>query len=259
MNSVDIGILVILSLSSLIGLFRGFTREVLGMFTWLGAAVLAYLTLSVFSGFTKQYITNPMMADIITGVVLFILYLIVFSIVSSFIAATVHSSALGGVDRALGFSFGIIRGVVFLLIAEVVISSFIPRTHQPQAIQTARFAPMIRSGGDALFRTLPGHWQQYIIAQITKSLEAAKVAESVIQQSGTPAAPNTTPPLPLGQTPAPTPTPQQQSLLKQEEDTEKTAESLANLKPQSVPSKTHDGEYDNRQRREMERLFQTTE
>ncbi len=248
MNSVDIGILVTLALSALIGLMRGFTREVLGMFTWLGAIILAYLTIPMFNGMAKQYVTNPMLADILTGVALFILYLVAFSIVSSFIAASVHNSALGGIDRSLGFSFGLIRGIVLLVIAEVVISSFIPRSHQPQVIQTARFAPLVRSGGDVLFRVLPSDWQQYILAQIAKSLDAAKLAEGMVPPA------ITTPNLPQtsGQSTF-------SAHPKHEEDTEKTAESLANLKPQSVPSKNNDGEYDNRQRREMERLFQTTE
>jgi membrane protein required for colicin V production len=323
MNSVDIVILVVVFLSTLIGLSRGFTREILGLFTWVGAIVAAYLTIPLFSGFTRQFVTNPMMSDLITGIVLFIIYLIILSIFTSLVSNSVHNSILGGVDRSLGFAFGFIRGVALILVAEVIFSLFIPRAQQGQTFQSSYFAPSVRRGGDTLFRSLPTSWQQYIISQIAKGTEKAKVLEPGYQQPtpqfpgqgvpqqttpypsqapiqppyqaptgqrapqqqttpypnqtpGQPSSPGQanqgvpqqTPPYPNQATPQTypqipseevpqqlTPTPTNQTV----EDIEKTAESLANLKPQSVPMKNRDGQYDNRQRREMERLFQTTE
>ncbi len=68
MNSVDIGILVIFGISCLAGFMRGFTREILGVFTWVGSAVATYIAVPLLGGIAKGYIANPMIADAVTAV-----------------------------------------------------------------------------------------------------------------------------------------------------------------------------------------------
>jgi membrane protein required for colicin V production len=245
MNSIDLAILVLLFGSALIGLLRGFTREVLAMFTWLGSATAAYLTVPIFNKITSQYISNPMMADAVTGIILFLVFLIVFSIVSGFIANSVRNSTLGGVDRSLGFSFGLVRGIFVILLIEVGLTLFTPRQNQALVIQTARFTPLIRSGGDVLFTAIPASWKQMIAAQTTKN-EVSKVAiekgKDLLSSSGTGPTPAPQPQeqVPIQPQQSPTQPQPKEPQKPQEEDTEKTAESLANLKPQSVMTKNPD-------------------
>ena len=67
LNNLDIIILIILGLSALIALSRGLIKEVLSIIGWvLGSAAVIYL-LPVFTPITKEYISNGMIAGVVTS------------------------------------------------------------------------------------------------------------------------------------------------------------------------------------------------
>ncbi|WP_032112616.1 CvpA family protein [Candidatus Paracaedibacter symbiosus] len=276
MNSVDIGILVIFGISCLAGFMRGFTREILGVFTWVGSAVATYIAVPLLGGIAKGYIANPMIADAVTAVVLFIFFLIIFSIISGALANSVKRSSLGSVDHALGVSFGIVRAVVIICGTEIILSTFTLRPNQPETIQNARFIPMIRHGADSLSLWLPHKVREFITTQQAesgaknpphhpqnphvKSLDEIVstsltdvVAEKMMQGQ-----PEHVRKLlqPKQQQSQAVTAPQATLAPKPEEDREKTAESLAKLTPQAMDLKGADGDYNTRQRRDLDRLVQ---
>ncbi len=192
MNGIDIAILIIMGLSCLMGIVRGFTKEVLGLFTWAGAAFAAYMTYPLASEFARGHIANPMIADSVTGVVLFILYLIVFSIITFNISNAVRSSSIGGLDRGLGLAFGVIRGSILICAAEIAFSLFINRESQSETIQSARFIPMVRRGADEMLLMMPTKWRE-MLDQQTKNLQAlGKTAGETPTQLFTPVNPQGT-------------------------------------------------------------------
>lgn len=191
MNGIDIAILVIMGLSCLMGIIRGLTKEVLGLFTWAGSAFAAYMTYPLASVFARQHIANSMIADSITGIVLFILFLIIFSIITFNISNAVRSSSIGGLDRGLGLAFGVIRGSVLICAAEIAFSLFINREAQSESIQSARFIPMVRRGSDEILTTLPTQWRE-MLDQQTKNLQNLGTSlQSTPTQLLTPIAPAT--------------------------------------------------------------------
>lgn len=264
MNAVDISVLAIMAISVLMGLMRGLTREILGLLTWAGSAFAAYVTHPLSSGIAKGYIANPMIADWVSGIVMFVIFLIAFSIIANVLAGAVRESALGGVDRSLGFAYGIARGAILLCAIEVVFTLFTPRINQPAAIQNARFTQMIRRGGDALVPIVPKAWLDHFPRPGAVKEEATRqVIGHLLQPQGTsqPQAPQQPQPVqplqPQLQQPQQQPQPQQQAYqLPQKIDPEKAADSLASLQPQAIESKRQD-EYNSRQRRDMDRLLQS--
>ncbi|MBX9805138.1 MAG: CvpA family protein [Alphaproteobacteria bacterium] len=168
MNGLDIVILGALFLSALIGALRGFTKEILSLFSWGGAIALSYLLLPIARGFVQPYVANPMMADGVALFSLFIILLIMLSIIANMIAGYIHESSFRGVDHSLGFGFGILRGVVFISAAELIFSTFSPRHAQSLTVQSARFIPMVRNGGDTLLGILPASLRATILEQALK-------------------------------------------------------------------------------------------
>lgn len=168
MNGLDIVILVAFFSSTLIGAMRGFTKEILSLFSWGGSIALSYIFLPVARSFVHPYIANPMMADGAALFCLFIISLIILSIIASIIAGYIHESSFRGVDHSLGFGFGILRGVVFISMVELVFSTFSPRHIQSSTIQTARFIPMVRKGGDTVLQILPASLRTTIMEQAAK-------------------------------------------------------------------------------------------
>jgi hypothetical protein len=77
----------------------------------------------------------------------------------------VRQSVLSGVDRSLGFGFGLGRGVIALCCFELLMSCFVTRSQQPNLFRTCRFAPLVYKGSDLIFNALPASAQRLIIHQ----------------------------------------------------------------------------------------------
>lgn len=168
MTGLDVAIIVALLVSALIGVMRGFTKEVLSLFSWGGATALSYMFLPLGREIVHPYIANPMMADGVAVFGLFIVFLIILSILANLMAGYIRETSFKGIDHSLGFGFGILRGVVFISAVELFFSTFWPRQTQSPTIQSARFIPMVRKGGDTLLQVIPVSLRETIIAQATK-------------------------------------------------------------------------------------------
>lgn len=155
-------------LSALMGLVRGLTREILGLASWIGAASITFVGMPFVQIIARRYIQNGMMADVAAAVGLFILFLILFSVISHTLSGLIKQSVLGGIDRSLGFLFGIGRGIILLCLFQLVISCFVPRHKQPEAFQNNRFAPMIYKGSDLIYSLLPHQIASKIFEQQQK-------------------------------------------------------------------------------------------
>ena len=79
MNFVDIVVLAVIALSTLLALGRGFVKEVLSIFGWIGAAIgtfLIFVYVPAVKEFARKQITEPVLADIACAVALFVVLLI---------------------------------------------------------------------------------------------------------------------------------------------------------------------------------------
>lgn len=156
LNPVDIGVIVVLLLSALLAFARGFVREVLSIAGWVGAALVTLWLFADARPFLRQYITMELLADVLTGVGLFIGALILFSVISHFIARMVSGSALSAIDRSLGFLFGLVRGGVVLALGYMLLVWLLPDPNErPDIIENARSRPMIERGADLLRGLVP--------------------------------------------------------------------------------------------------------
>lgn len=157
-NMVDIGILLIMALSLLIGVFRGFTRELLGIAGWIGAFATVFYGLPLFRPLGRTYIHNPMAADVVVGGILFILSLAVFILISRGISSGIKGSLFSGLDRALGLVFGFVRGVFLICLFYLVISFMSPGLSLSQAFRDSHFLPWVEQGADILIYLVPADY-----------------------------------------------------------------------------------------------------
>lgn len=121
MNWADWSIVVIVAISSLMSLQRGFIREALSLVTWVVAFVIA----RVFSGSLSVYLTDvidsPAMRLIAAFAGLFIVTLIVGAVVGALIKALVTATGLTTTDRVLGMGFGAVRGGLVVVVIIIVL------------------------------------------------------------------------------------------------------------------------------------------
>ncbi|MEO1538063.1 MAG: CvpA family protein [Pseudomonadota bacterium] len=129
---------VIIILSAVLAYSRGFVRETLSIGGWALAAVVAYVFAPSVQPLMKEVpVLNDFLGDsgelamIAAFAVVFAAGLIVFSVITPLFAGAVQRSALGGIDRGLGFLFGVLRGAIlvaiaFLIYERVIVSDPIP-------------------------------------------------------------------------------------------------------------------------------------
>lgn len=113
---VDYAILGVVGLSALIGLFRGFTREAIGLATWVLAFFLAYKLSEPVAGLLSEWISVRSVRLATAFGVIFILVLIVGAIANYTVSKLVTKTGFAGTDRALGAVFGVVRGAGVLVL-----------------------------------------------------------------------------------------------------------------------------------------------
>ncbi|GHD49757.1 colicin V biosynthesis protein [Thalassobaculum fulvum] len=158
-NITDLIILLVLLLSGLLAFLRGFVQEVLSVASWIGALFVAVYGYVHLQPFARQLVTvNTTIADAAAGLVLFLFALVVFVIVSRFLARTLSMAGLGALDRTLGFLFGLARGAALVCLAYLLILWAVPeRKDHPAWLTQARALPLIEEGAEFLWSLVPPH------------------------------------------------------------------------------------------------------
>jgi membrane protein required for colicin V production len=157
---LDVILIAIMLISGFLAMVRGFTREVLSIFSWAMAAVAALYLTPKYASVLEPYISNPSIAQIAFAAGVFIITLIVVSLITFRVSDSVLDSRVGAVDRTLGFVFGLARG--FLLVAIVFILFTALARDQPDWVRNARSFPILESTQRAIESLLPMNPEQYL-------------------------------------------------------------------------------------------------
>ena len=114
---LDIILLVVMLISGLLAMIRGFMREILSIAAWGIAALVTLYSYSRVLPIAKQYIPSDMGAAGASIGVVFLVTLLVVSIITVRISDMVLDSRVGALDRTLGFLFGLGRGLIIVVVA----------------------------------------------------------------------------------------------------------------------------------------------
>jgi len=125
MNWLDVVILVIIAISAIISLFRGFFREAVSLATWVLAFWVAIGFSDKLDPMLDNMIQSPAARLAVAFGTLFLATLIVGAFVNYLIGQLVRKTGMGGTDRMLGVLFGVARGVV--LVGVLVLMGGIPQ------------------------------------------------------------------------------------------------------------------------------------
>ena len=159
MTSVDLAVLGVMFLSGLVALMRGLVREVLSVAAWLGAAAVATTFMPLARPMVSQWVPSPEWTDPAGYIILFLVSLILFTLIAKLIGGAVRSSAIGGVDRSLGFLFGLARGAAIAVAAYIIAGMAIPVDHWPAQVLEARSLPYVYDGAKLAVRLIPPEYQ----------------------------------------------------------------------------------------------------
>ncbi len=141
---VDIGILAMVLLSAVLALSRGFAKEALAMGALVAAAAATLYLRPYFLPYAQRYVSDELISNGATILVLFVVVLVLVSLVGHPIAVRVRQSRLGPVDRWLGFAFGALRGLAIVTIAYAILLWFTQPDQPPQWVTQARLVPYVQ-------------------------------------------------------------------------------------------------------------------
>ena len=116
MTAFDFAVLAIVGLSVIVSIWRGLVREVLALLSWVIAFVVAQAYAERFSLWLPSAIASASLRMLIAFVCLFVMVLVLSGLVSMLVSRLVRSVGLGPVDRSVGAIFGLLRGMLAVLI-----------------------------------------------------------------------------------------------------------------------------------------------
>lgn len=154
-NALDLGVAVILLVSGLLACVRGLIHEVLSVGAWVGAIFATVFLYPTVQPHARDLVSIDLAADIGTGIVIFVLTLVVLSLATRTVSSRVKDSALNVLDRFLGFLFGLARGVIIICIAYLGLEFLVPHDEQPGWVTSARSIPLIRVGAAQIYALVP--------------------------------------------------------------------------------------------------------
>jgi membrane protein required for colicin V production len=186
---LDLGLLIIVFISALLAMLRGFTREVLAIASWGAAALAAIYFYPLVLPYVKPHVTKDVLALAISAAIVFFVTLIVASLVTAKISDAILDSKVGPLDRSLGFVFGAVRGLLLCVIAFVFFTWLVPEKTQPEWVKDARMKPLLQATGDQLMAMLPED-PEGILARLKKPKGSGSdevAPEDAEKPSGSPA------------------------------------------------------------------------
>ncbi len=194
-TTIDLIVAAIIVISAILAYARGFVRESLAILGWIAAAVLAFIfaesirpmiqnlpVLSKFLGDSCELALIAAFAVVLAGA------LVVFSIITPLFSSVVQRSALGGVDQAMGFLFGVARGILIVAIAFLVYDR-VQGERQIDMVDNSRSAAIFDSISAQLNQSMPQDVPTWLQARFDQFTAACTAESAVSTGTETPAAP----------------------------------------------------------------------
>lgn len=154
-NLADLIVIIVLVVSGIFAFVRGFVHEVFAIGSWIAATFVTLYAFPHAQPMVERYIPTEFFASLVTGVVIFLVSLILFSILTRLLSNRVQDSSLGALDRSLGLLFGFARGAVIVILAWIGLTFLMPEEEIFDWVKTAKSRPLVERGADLLMTLVP--------------------------------------------------------------------------------------------------------
>ncbi|AHX04362.1 CvpA family protein [Ehrlichia japonica] len=135
---LDVTVIGIILLSVMIGLFRGFIKEIFGLFGICVSILLTMRYRDYFSSLYSKYVVSEIISEVLSTITVFILIIIVMIVVNGWIMNLLSSARCSVIDRFGGLLIGFMRGIVFayflFFIIETSCYALLPTTKEDKEV-----------------------------------------------------------------------------------------------------------------------------
>lgn len=181
---LDAAVIAVILISTILAYSRGIVRESMSLIGWIIALIVAAqfapLMVPLFDNieFIQNYLENSCELKTVIGfVILFIIMMVIMSLITPLFSNWVQNTALGLVDRALGGAFGLVRGILIILLAFVVYDKFIAPSTKVPMIEESRSYAMFHEPRSSLENSLPtqNDAPQWLVDQFNRITKDCRV------------------------------------------------------------------------------------
>jgi membrane protein required for colicin V production len=165
---LDIILLLVMLVSGLLAMIRGFMREILSIASWGVAALVTLYSYPRVLPLAKQYFASDSVAAAVSAGGIFLATLLIVSIITARISDMVLDSRVGALDRTLGFLFGLARGLVIVVVAFLFFAWLVPDRSQPEWVRSAKSKLVLQNTGQWLMSMLPDDPESTILKRLKK-------------------------------------------------------------------------------------------
>ncbi|MCP5047305.1 MAG: CvpA family protein [bacterium] len=157
MNILDIILLIILFVSIMFGIIKGFSRELFSLAFFIIAVVLSFLF--YYEVGSLYSIKSRDVANFAGFITIFVVILIVGSLVTYFTKKVFTFGPLKSIDMIMGGVFGLVRGI---LIVSIIVFALISFPVSDNLILNSRLSPYVMKSIDVFFGLLPAKFQKKV-------------------------------------------------------------------------------------------------
>ncbi|MGC2123617.1 MAG: CvpA family protein [Xanthobacteraceae bacterium] len=165
---LDIVLIVVMLISGLLAMVRGFMREVLSITAWILAAAVTLYSYGKLLPYAKEYFNSDLVAAIAVVGGVFVITLLVVSLLTIRVSDMVLDSRVGALDRTLGFLFGLGRGLIIVVVAFQFFIWLVPDHSQPEWVRGAKSRVVLTGTGQWLLSMLPEDPESTILNKLKK-------------------------------------------------------------------------------------------
>lgn len=178
----DVIVIAFIGISALAALVRGAVAEIMGLLSWLGAAVVAFLALPYAAPLVRPVIAGEGLADGVAFAGVFAVALIALKLLTGMISGAVSGGVLGPLDKLLGLAFGAARGALLVCAAYLVASFLIKPELQPDWVRQAYLIEPVQKGSTMLEHLLPERYRRGAPDQPTPAIDAGAAGRGYTDQ-----------------------------------------------------------------------------
>ena len=178
-NLVDGLAIAILSLSAITAYFRGLAREILAIFSWVTAALVAFIIAPQIDPLINLIpIVNEILTDscelsiLISFTIGFIFVLIFLSLLIPIFTNVIHRSSLNNLDRLLGLGFGALRGFFIIILFSIGYDIFFNNSETSNSLKTSKTVEIIFDIKEDLKNRIPDNKPEWLSGRFNNLMKS---------------------------------------------------------------------------------------
>ena len=157
MTVADLAVVGTVLFSGAMAYARGFVQSALSLAAWIVSGLASLWLLDWAGGLVMPLVGDSVIARGIGALGIFVASIVILTFAIVPLASAIAASVLAPLDRALGFIFGAVRGLVIISALYIALfASGLVFTDCPQFVRGARTLPVVLYGAHMLAVLVPG-------------------------------------------------------------------------------------------------------